>query len=218
MKFDYNDEKWTDRLIGEDEKLTEKQISIIKTTAILFMKNGYEATSTKEISKLAGVAEGTIFKNYGTKKELLLEVVSRIMKALVIPVMVTGIDEIIDEDYKTLDDFFYRLIHNRVEVIKDATPLIKILIQEMPFHNEIRSALISNMPDLPYNRLFDKLKSQKLIIDLPNDELFKLIISTVGGYIVTHHVLLPEFFNENPHRELENLVNFIVRGIKNHEQ
>lgn len=218
MKFDYNDEKWTDRLIGEDEKLTEKQISIIKTTAILFMKNGYEATSTKEISKLAGVAEGTIFKNYGSKKELLLEVVSRIMKALVIPVMVTGMDEIIEDDYESLDDFFYRLIRNRVEVIKEATPLIKILIQEMPFHNEIRSALISNMPNLPYNRLFDKLKSQKLIIELPNDELFKLIISTVGGYIVTHHVLLPEFFNEKPERELENLVNFIVRGIKNYEK
>lgn len=217
MKFDYNDEKWTDRLIGENEQLTEKQISIIKTTAILFMKNGYEATSTKEISKLAGVAEGTIFKNYGTKKELLLEVVSRIMKALVIPVMVTGMDEIIEEDYKTLDDFFYRLIKNRIEVIQEATPLIKILIQEMPFHNEIRSALISNMPNLPYNRLFDKLKSKKFIIDIPNDELFKLILSTVGGYIITHYVLLPEFFNENPQRELENLVNFIVRGIKSHE-
>lgn len=217
MKFDYKNDEWTEKLIGEDENLTEKQKNIIKTTALLFMEKGYEATSTKEISKLAGVAEGTIFKQYSTKKELLLEVVSRIMKALVIPVMITGIDEIIEGEYEKLDDFFYRFIRNRVEVIKDAAPLLRILIQEMPFHKEIRQQLLLNMTDLPYNRLLDKLKAKNFIIDIPNDELFKLIISTVGGYIITHYVIFPEFFNEIPEKELENLVDFIVRGIRKYE-
>lgn len=217
MKFDYKNDDWTERLIGEHENLTEKQRSIIKTTALLFMGKGYEATSTKEISKLAGVAEGTIFKQYSTKKELLLEVVSRIMRALVIPVMITGIDEIIEGEYEKLDDFFYRFIRNRVEVIQDAAPLLRILIQEMPFHKEIRQQLLLNMTDLPYNRLFDKLRANNFIIDISNDELFKLIISTVGGYIITHYVIFPEFFNEIPEKELENLVNFIVRGIRKHE-
>lgn len=217
MKFDYRSDEWTEKLIGEHENLTEKQRSIIKTTALLFMEKGYEATSTKEISKLAGVAEGTIFKQYGTKKELLLEVVSRIMKALVIPVMITGIDEIIEDEYEKLDDFFYRFIRNRVEVIQDAAPLLRILIQEMPFHKEIRQQLLLNMTDLPYNRLLDKLKAKNFIIDIPNDELFKLIISTVGGYIITHYIIFPEFFNEIPEKELENLVDFIVRGIRKYE-
>lgn len=217
MKFDYRSDEWTEKLIGEDENLTEKQKNIIKTTALLFMEKGYEATSTKEISKLAGVAEGTIFKQYSTKKELLLEVVSRIMKALVIPVMITGIDEIIEGEYEKLDDFFYRFIRNRVEVIQDAAPLLRILIQEMPFHKEIRQQLLLNMTDLPYNRLLDKLKAKNFIIDIPNDELFKLIISTVGGYIITHYVIFPEFFNEIPEKELENLVDFIVRGIRKYE-
>lgn len=217
MKFDYKNDDWTEKLIGEHENLTEKQRSIIKTTALLFMEKGYEATSTKEISKLAGVAEGTIFKQYSTKKELLLEVVNRIIRALVIPVMITGIDEIIEGEYEKLDDFFYRFIRNRVEVIQDAAPLLRILIQEMPFHKEIRQQLLLNMTDLPYNRLFDKLRANNFIIDISNDELFKLIISTVGGYIITHYVIFPEFFNEIPEKELENLVNFIVRGIRKHE-
>lgn len=217
MKFDYKNEDWTERLIEDDESLTEKQKNVIKTTALLFMEKGYEATSTKEISKLAGVAEGTIFKHYSTKKELLLEVVSRIMRVLVIPVMITGIDEIIEGEYEKLDDFFYCFIRNRVEVIQDAAPLLRILIQEMPFHKEIREQLLLNMTNLPYNRLFDKLKAKNFIIDIPNDELFKLIISTVGGYIITHYVIFPEFFNEIPEKELENLVNFIVRGIRKYE-
>lgn len=217
MTYYYDDEKWTDKLIGEDENLTEKQISIIKTTAVLFMQKGYEATSTKEISKMAKVAEGTIFKHYGTKKDLLMEVVSRIMKALVIPVMVTGIDKLVEDDYETLDDFVYSLIYNRIEVITEAAPLIKILVQEIPFHNEIQNILISNKPELPYNRLFDKLKAKHFIIDIPNDELFKLIVSTVGGYLITHYVIFPDFFNRDPEKELHNLVSFIVRGLKQYE-
>lgn len=73
------------------------------------------------------------------------------------------------------------------------------------------------MTDLPYNRLLDKLKAKNFIIDIPNDELFKLIISTVGGYIITHYIIFPEFFNEIPEKELENLVDFIVRGIRKYE-
>ncbi|MGB5822905.1 MAG: TetR/AcrR family transcriptional regulator [Proteocatella sp.] len=216
MKIDYSNNIWTDTLIGDDEQLTEKQMSIIKSTAILFRKNGYEATSTREIAKLANVAEGTIFKHYGTKKELLLEVVGRIARAMLIPAIMTGIDDILDDEYDSLDDFVYRFIYNRIEVVTNAAPLIKIVIQELPFHPEIREIINMNMSVLPFNRVFDKLKADKFIIDLPNDELFKLIVSTVGGYLITHYVLLPEFFNKNPKKELENLVEFIVRGVKNY--
>lgn len=216
MKIDYSNNGWTDTLIGDDEQLTEKQMSIIKSTAILFRENGYEATSTREIARLANVAEGTIFKHYGTKKELLMEVIGRIARAMVIPAIMTGIDEILDDEYDSLDDFVYRFIYNRIEVVTGAAPLIKIVIQELPFHPEIREIINMNMSALPFNRIFDKLKARKFIIDLPNDELFKLIVSTVGGYLITHYVLLPEFFNKNPDKELENLVGFIVRGVKNY--
>lgn len=217
MKIDYSNDDWVNRLILDDEELTEKQISIIKSTAILFLKNGYEATSTNKIAKLANVAEGTIFKHYGTKKELLMQVIGRIAKVQVIPVIMTGIDDIIESDYECLDDFVYRLIYNRIEVVTDAAPLIKIVSQELPFHPEIREVIIKNMSALPFDRIFDKLKARNFIIDLPNDELFKLMVSTVAGYLLTHYVLLPEFFNSNPEKEMENLVKFIVRGIKNHE-
>lgn len=36
----------------------------------LFTENGYRATTTKEISLLAGVAEPTLFRNFGSKVEL----------------------------------------------------------------------------------------------------------------------------------------------------
>lgn len=207
---------WADRLIEGGEILTQKQISIIKSTAILFLKDGYEATSTKKIAQLANVAEGTIFKHYGTKKELLMEVIGRIVKTMIIPAIMTGIDEIIEDEYDTLDEFLYRCIYNRIEVAANLAPFIKIISQELPFNPEIREIVKVNMSALPFNRVLDKLKSNGFIIDIPNEELFKLMISTVGGYIMTHYVLLPEFFNKNSEKELDNLVNFIVRGIKRH--
>ncbi|OBZ55045.1 TetR family transcriptional regulator, partial [Bacillus cereus] len=54
---------------------TEKQQRIIETTIKLFAEKGYANTSTAEIAKVAGVSEGTIFKHYGKKDQLLLSVI-----------------------------------------------------------------------------------------------------------------------------------------------
>jgi AcrR family transcriptional regulator len=42
----------------------------LKAAHELFTKNGYKGTTTKEISSLAGVAEPTLFRNFGSKAGL----------------------------------------------------------------------------------------------------------------------------------------------------
>lgn len=41
-----------------------------KAAKVLFARNGYQNTTTKEIADLAGISQATIFKYYGTKEEL----------------------------------------------------------------------------------------------------------------------------------------------------
>ena len=60
---------------GVTKKQTEKQQKIIETAIQLFAEKGYANTSTAEIAKASGVSEGTIFKRYGTKDNLLLSVI-----------------------------------------------------------------------------------------------------------------------------------------------
>ncbi|MDP4107839.1 MAG: helix-turn-helix domain-containing protein, partial [Bacillota bacterium] len=44
--------------------MTEKQQKIVETAIQMFADKGYASTSTAEIAKAAGVAEGTIFRHF----------------------------------------------------------------------------------------------------------------------------------------------------------
>lgn len=51
--------------------MTEKQEKILNEALRLFAENGYNATSTSQVAKAAGVSEGLIFRHYGNKEGLL---------------------------------------------------------------------------------------------------------------------------------------------------
>lgn len=51
--------------------MTEKQENILKAALQLFAKEGFYATSTSKVAKLAGVSEGLIFRHFGNKEGLL---------------------------------------------------------------------------------------------------------------------------------------------------
>src|SRR5690606_26788480 len=97
-----HDEEWTDTVAeqkeqeqwladllrlaeGDDKKKTEKQVKILEAAVDIFSEKGYAATSTSEIAQKAGVAEGTIFKHYKTKKDLLLSIAGPIVAKVFAP-------------------------------------------------------------------------------------------------------------------------------------
>ncbi|MBI9034825.1 MAG: helix-turn-helix transcriptional regulator [Bacteroidales bacterium] len=51
--------------------MTEKQERILKAALHLFAREGYNATSTSKVAKLAGVSEGLIFRHFCNKEGLL---------------------------------------------------------------------------------------------------------------------------------------------------
>jgi AcrR family transcriptional regulator len=51
--------------------MTEKQENILKAALQLFASEGYYATSTSKVAKLAEVSEGLIFRHFGNKEGLL---------------------------------------------------------------------------------------------------------------------------------------------------
>ena len=51
--------------------MTEKQEKILNTALELFANDGFNATPTSKIAKVAGVSEGLIFKHFGNKQGLL---------------------------------------------------------------------------------------------------------------------------------------------------
>ena len=56
--------------------MTDKQIKILYVALELFATDGFNATSTSQIAKKAGVSEGLIFRHFENKKGLLNALIS----------------------------------------------------------------------------------------------------------------------------------------------
>lgn len=60
-----------------------RELEIITAAHTIFSEKGYEKSSTNEIAKQAGVAEGTIYKYFSNKQDLLSRVISQFYKKLI---------------------------------------------------------------------------------------------------------------------------------------
>lgn len=56
---------------------TETRTRILKSALRLFAKLGYDDTTTRDLAELAGIAEGTLFRHFPTKKAILIEVATQ---------------------------------------------------------------------------------------------------------------------------------------------
>ncbi len=65
---------WLEELIAatNTDKRNERQMRILEALLICLEKKGYASTSTSEIAKRAGVAEGTIFRYYKNEKRFII--------------------------------------------------------------------------------------------------------------------------------------------------
>lgn len=205
---------WMDQLLdSQKEHMTDKQINIIKTAIELFSEKGYAATTTKEIAQRTGVAEGTIFKHYATKKDLMLSICEMIISNIAFPLFTTGLDEVLAQPYETLDDFLSALMANRMALIHEGLPIFKLLIQEITFQPEIRKLVMDVFAHIPIEEGLERLKEKKLIIDLPTYELTNLLITALFGYLFSRYIFLPELFDSEQEEDLQSFIHFMARGL-----
>ena len=129
----------------EMNDMTEKQINILIAAIELFSEKGYEATSTSEIAKKAKVAEGTIFRYYKTKKDLLFAIPTALSKAPLFEIFLEDFNEILNANHDSFEDFLRKIIINRKKFVSETAPILKVIIQEIPFHPELRNKILNTV-------------------------------------------------------------------------
>ena len=202
--------------ILENKTMTAKRKKILETSIDLFAKNGYSNTSTSEIAKIAGVAEGTIFKHFGTKENLLLSCIIPFIFEYVVPEIILDFKNVNVKDvYTDFRSFIHNLIYERFNFLNENYKVAHILIAEIFYREELRvqiiDALMPTMMD-SFNHILNYFKSKKMIKDVPNGFIVRTILSNLGGYVVQKYIFNPNG-DYDDERELKYIEDLIVNAF-----
>ncbi|WP_082232379.1 TetR/AcrR family transcriptional regulator [Halobacillus massiliensis] len=197
-------------------KTTPKQALILQAAVEIFAEKGYASTSTSEIASRAGVAEGTIFRHYKTKKDLLISIVTPVMARFTLPVFASHfIKEVFEKSPENLEELLKTLIKNRYHFVKDNAPLLKIMLQEVAFHEELQVQLQTTFLQEVYprfERVIEHYKQQGIIVDFPSSSIIRMVMTTVIGLMVTRFIVAPQLEWEDE-IEIDRTVHFLLFGL-----
>ncbi|MED5053477.1 TetR family transcriptional regulator [Anoxybacillus sp. UARK-01] len=215
-----NDEQWLQELLkinDEEVKLSDKQAKILEAAIEMFAEKGYAATSTSEIAKRAGVAEGTIFRHYKTKKELLMAIVTPTIMKIAAPFLAKEfVKEVFESQYSSYEDFIRALMNNRYEFVKKYLPMIRIFWQETAFHSDIKEQIQTVFMENIYGkfkRVIDHFQQKGELADLPTNTIIRMTITTIVGFLLTRFILLPNL-QWDDEQEMERTIQMLMHGLK----
>lgn len=205
------------KLDDEEHKMTDKQLKIVQAASEVFAQKGFAASSTSEIAQRAGVAEGTIFRHYKTKKELLISIVAPVMAKLVAPFVLRDFYKVLDNSYDSFDQLLRAIIENRIEFLERNWQVLKIFIQEIPFHPDLQEQfqkLILSQVLEKFSVNMTKFQQKGAIVEWSPTTVIRLVASTILGYVLSRTFTGGRLdSNWNDEKEREATITYIMKGL-----
>lgn len=213
-------DEWLKELMQQDDpnrSMTDKQARIVAAAAEIFARKGFAAASTSEIAQQAGVAEGTIFRHYRTKKDLLLSIVAPVMSRVVAPFVIRDFGRVFEDRYDSFDQFLRAVIENRIIFLKKHMSILKIFVQEVPFHPDLQEQFQKVVLKQVLSRMtiiVDRFREEGKLIDLPSTTIIRLAVSTMIGYVIVRALYgEQEGAQWDDEMERQATIDFIMRGL-----
>ncbi|GAX90086.1 TetR/AcrR family transcriptional regulator [Effusibacillus lacus] len=215
-KFDDLMAEWLKDMKDEDQ-MTEKQRRILEASIKLFSEKGFHAASTSEIAREAGVAEGTIFRHFKTKKDILLALVVPTFMKFLTPYVLKDVKRILEDSSVNTKELMHQLFKNRLELIEKNWDKVRILFQEATFHPEIKEALVEHIGRRARGmaEIFIKQKMESgEFRELPVHAVARAAFSMMLGYIAFKHVLfVDEMAEMDDDKEIEVMIDIFLNGV-----
>ena len=119
---------------------TETRTRILKSALRLFAKSGYDGTTTRELSEAAGVAEGTLFRYFPNKKEILVEVATQGWIEILTDLL-TELSEM--GSYKAVA----QVMRRRMLHLHKNADMLRVCFMEAQFHPDLRDRIQTEVID-----------------------------------------------------------------------
>ena len=135
-----------DKLDLSDLNLPDKEEKILQSAIQIFSEKGFSAATTSEIAKNAGIAEGTIFRYFKTKKDILRGILIQTIKLFSGKIVMDGVEKIFSaSEGKDLHAIIKELIYDRMKLADSFFPMARIIVTEAIYHEDVREAIYQNV-------------------------------------------------------------------------
>lgn len=199
-------------------EMTEERI--LEAALNLFSEKGYSGASTSEIAKEANVAEGTIFRYFPQKKDMLLGVVSKLVDAVSDQMVMTPLEKIYEENKNAPPEVLLKaLLMDRVALFNKVGEHVKVILTEMQYHEEVLEIFVNKIlkkvlvyVEKVYGEFVEKGYFRD---DIPPFTVFRTLIAGVAGMVVQRK-LVPEITREGfeLETEVDMIIDIFMNGMK----
>ncbi|MEL6439862.1 MAG: TetR/AcrR family transcriptional regulator [Cyanobacteria bacterium J06621_8] len=193
----------------------DKRTKILQAALRLFAKRGYDGTTTKDLAKSAGVAEGTLFRHFSNKKAILIEVAT----AGWIDILTDLLTELSEMgSYKAVS----QVISRRMLNMRENSDLLRVCFIEAQYHPELKQSIqtevINKMTDVA--EAFFETAMEKGVYRPMNPKIVAKVflgMFAIAGFS-EQTILDPDASPQAIKEMAEGISEIFLRGVLNSEQ
>lgn len=193
----------------------DTRTKILQAALQLFARQGYDGTTTKDLAKVAGVAEGTLFRHFANKKALLIEIATTGWVDILTDLL-TELSEM--GSYKAVSQVMRRRMLN----MRKNSDLMRVCFIEAQYHPDLKESIqaevIGKMTDVA-EAFFETAMEKGIYRKMDPKIVAKVFLGifAIAGFS-EQTILDPEASPQAMQEMAEGISDIFLRGVLNNDQ
>lgn len=168
------------------ENLTEKQKRVLQASLELFASQGFEATTSQQIAKRAGVSVGSVYHTFPTKQAILVAVLAPIFEGTMDTVVNQFNDNTFGKGFESVEELVKVTIADRFYFADKNINVIRLMLGQMlvnsVFVEDLKKFFEQQAKQLVLPTIV-RLQAEQKIKNLPIEKILQILFYPLATYI-----------------------------------
>ncbi|KAF6610499.1 MULTISPECIES: TetR/AcrR family transcriptional regulator [Lactococcus] len=168
------------------ENLTEKQKKVLQASLELFASQGFEATTSQQIAKRAGVSVGSVYHTFPTKQAILVAVLAPIFEVTMDTVANQFNDNTFGKGFESVEELVKVTIADRFYFADKNINVIRLMLGQMlvnsVFVEDLKKFFEQQAKQLVLPTIV-RLQAEQKIKNLPIEKILQILFYPLATYI-----------------------------------
>lgn len=168
------------------ENLTEKQKKVLQASLELFASQGFEATTSQQIAKRAGVSVGSVYHTFPTKQAILVAVLAPIFEGTMDTVANQFNDNTFGKGFESVEELVKVTIPDRFYFADKNINVIRLMLGQMlvnsVFVEDLKKFFEQQAKQLVLPTIV-RLQAEQKIKNLPIEKILQILFYPLATYI-----------------------------------